>query len=92
MTKAELAQDVSNKTGFEASTVKIIIEAATRTIIKTNVSGEGVYIRGFGSFTPKQRKKKIGRNITAGTSVVIPAHKIASFKPSPNFAGKIKNS
>ena len=89
MTKKELAQDVSNKTGYSASMVMEIIESATMTIMKTVVSDDGVYIRGFGSFIPKRRKQKIARNINAGTACIIPEHIVPFFKPYPEFKERL---
>jgi DNA-binding protein HU-beta len=55
-------------------------------------SGENIYIRGFGSFINKKRKKKIARNISRNTALVIDEHFVPSFKPAKIFVNKIKNS
>jgi DNA-binding protein HU-beta len=61
------------------------------TVVKDSLAhGENVYLRGFGSFVTKERAEKVGRNITANTSVVIPAHKAPSFKPSDEFKNSVK--
>lgn len=46
---------------------------------------EPVYLRGFGTFQPKKRAEKKARNITAGTTIIVPAHEVAHFKPSKSF-------
>lgn len=85
MTKGELAAQVAQATGVEKSEVERLFDCITKTI-KTEVSrGKTIYVRGFGSFQPKKRAAKIARNITAGTPLHVPAHFIASFKPSPHF-------
>jgi DNA-binding protein HU-beta len=56
----------------------------------TVAAGETVYLRGFGSFGTKVRKKKIARNITKKESIVVPEHKIPVFKPSDAFAEIVK--
>ena len=89
MTKKELVQDISNKTGYSASTVMEIIDSAKTTIMKTIASDEGVYMRGFGSFIPKRRKQKIARNINAGTACIIPEHIVPFFKPYPEFKERL---
>lgn len=43
------------------------------------------YLRGFGTFQPKKRAEKKARNITAGTTIIVPAHEVAHFKPSKSF-------
>jgi DNA-binding protein HU-beta len=62
-------------------------------VVKGAVSeGETIYIRTFGSFSPKQRARKIGRNISTNTALVIEAQAIPSFKPSPEFVNQVKAS
>jgi DNA-binding protein HU-beta len=36
------------------------------------------------------RAEKVGRNIKAGTRIVIPEHKIPAFKPAKSFINDIK--
>ena len=54
--------------------------------------GENIYVRGFGSFVNKKRARKIGRNISKNTSIMIEEHYVPSFKPSKTFVEKIKLS
>ncbi|HOE94868.1 MAG TPA: HU family DNA-binding protein, partial [Candidatus Cryptobacteroides sp.] len=39
----------------------------------------------------KHRAQKTARNITANTTMVIPAHNVPAFKPSKSFVAEIKN-
>ena len=56
------------------------------------IEGKNVYFRGFGSFVVKKRAKKIARNISKNTAMVIDEHYIPSFKPSKSFTEKVKKS
>ena len=56
------------------------------------VDGKNVYFRGFGSFVIKKRAKKIARNISKNTAMVIDEHYIPSFKPAKTFVDKVKKS
>ncbi len=85
MTKAELVNEIALQTGYDRTTILNIVEAQMEAIKQKVASGENVYLRGFGSFITKIRKEKIARNITKQISVVVPEHKIVSFKPSPAF-------
>lgn len=92
MTKADIINQITEKTGIEKSDVTATVEAFFA-VIKTNMSnGHNVYVRGFGSFINKKRKKKIARNISRNTAIVIDEHYIPSFKPAKIFISKIKNS
>jgi len=85
MTKAELVTVIAKKTGLDKDTVLTIVEQTMSTIKESLVDGEPVFLRGFGSFTLKQRAEKKARNISKETSVIIPAHNIPFFKPCPEF-------
>ena len=92
MTKAELVNAVAISTGYDKTTIMNIVESAMENIKKSVANGENVYLRGFGSFITKTRAKKIARNISKNTSVVVPEHKIPAFKPSREYAEQVKNS
>jgi len=92
VTKADVINEISQKTGIDKADVTASVEAFF-TVIKTSMAeGNNVYIRGFGSFINKKRKKKIARNISKNTALVIDEHFIPSFKPAKIFVSKIKNS
>ena len=90
MTKAEIVQEIANKTGIEKVAVQAAVEAFMETL-KTNMAkGENIYLRGFGTFLLKKRAEKTGRNISKNTAIKIPAHMIPAYKPSKEFISEIK--
>ena len=92
MTKADVINEISDKTGIDKADVQASVEAFF-TVVKNNMAkGENVYVRGFGSFVNKKRAKKTARNISKNTAMIIDEHFIPSFKPSKIFVEKIKNS
>lgn len=90
MTKADIVNEIAEKTGIERNDVQTTIEAFMKTVKGSLEKGENVYLRGFGSFVIKKRAKKTGRNILKNTTIVIPAHNIPSFKPAKTFAEGVK--
>jgi len=90
MTKADIVNEVAKSTGVEKIKVQSVVEAFMDSVKVSLAKGENVYLRGFGSFTVKKRAKKTARNISKNTTIVIPAHKVPSFKPSKTFASKVK--
>lgn len=88
MTKADIVNEVAKATGIEKIAVASVVDATIDAIKASVAEGEPVYLRGFGSFNAKQRAEKTARNITKGTTITIPAHKIPSFKPSKAFTIK----
>jgi DNA-binding protein HU-beta len=92
VTKAEVIAQISEKTGIEKADVQKSVEAFFQ-VVKTSMSkGENIYIRGFGSFINKKRAKKVARNISKNTAIIIDEHYVPAFKPAKVFVSKIKNS
>lgn len=85
MTKAEIVNRISKETGIEKATTLAVVESFMSSVKDSLANGEAVYLRGFGSFIIKHRAEKTARNITAKTSVVVPAHDIPAFKPCDDF-------
>jgi DNA-binding protein HU-beta len=92
VTKSDIINQITEKTGIDKSDVTATIEAFFSVVKASMSNGHNIYVRGFGSFINKKRKKKIARNISRNTAIVIDEHYIPSFKPAKIFVSKIKNS
>lgn len=92
MTKQDVLRRITEQTGVDPQLSSTIMEAFFDVIKGAVSEGETIYIRRFGSFGPKQRARKIGRNISANTALVIEAHSIPGFKPSAEFVQQIRSS
>ena len=92
MTKAELVSKIAERTGVEKLTTLAIVESFMNEIKDSVSANEGVYLRGFGTFKPKKRAEKTGRNIKKNTTIIIPAHHIPAFKPAKIFMQEVKNN
>ena len=91
MTKADIVNEISQNTKVEKVIVQKTVEAFMETVKDSLVKGKNVYLRGFGSFIIKKRAEKTGRNISKNTAIIIPAHKIPSFKPAKVFTSRLSN-
>ena len=92
MTKAEVINEIAEKTGIDKADVSATVEAFFSVVKNTMSDGENIYVRGFGSFVNKKRARKVARNISKNTAIIIDEHYIPSFKPSKVFIEKIKSS
>ena len=90
MTKADIVNSISQKTGIDKPTVLNIVEAFMTSVKESLANEENVYLRGFGSFILKKRAQKTARNISKNTTIIIPEHNIPSFKPAKTFMHEIK--
>ena len=92
MRKLEIINKVSSQTGIDKSDVQETVEAVIITIKEALKKGESVYIRGFGTFSNKKRAKKIARNISTNTAIILDAHYVPYFKPSKIFTKAVKEN
>lgn len=92
VTKAEVITEIAEQTGIDKADVQTTVEAFFDVIKDSMANGHNIYVRGFGSFVNKKRAKKIARNISKNTAMVIDEHFVPSFKPSKVFVEKIKVS
>jgi DNA-binding protein HU-beta len=92
MRKADLVTAISEKTGVPKVDVLVTLEEFFKSVKNSLSSGDNVYIRGFGSFVIKRRKKKVGRHIKKNVSIDIPEHFIPSFKPAKVFTEQVKDN
>lgn len=91
MTKADIVSEIAKSTGVEKAQVASVVEAFMMSVKDTMISGENVYLRGFGTFLIKRRAEKTARNISKNTTIVIPPHNIPAFKPAKEFAESVKS-
>ena len=89
MTKAEIVTKIAKNTGLDKAAVSTTIEQFMDCVKDSLAEGECVFLRGFGSFIVKERAQKVARNISKGTSLVIPAHNIPSFKPAKTLMKQV---
>ena len=91
MTKDELVGAIQTSLqntacrNFGKEDIKTVVEHTLANIQNALYNGQEVTLRGFGTFKAKQRKAKAARNISAGTTIQIPARKVVAFKPSEDF-------
>ena len=91
MTKAEIVNEISKKTGIDKATVLTAVEAFMESVKESLIQKEdNVYLRGFGSFILKKRAKKTARNISKNTTIIIDEHNIPDFNKDQVFVDAIK--
>ena len=91
MTKAQIVNEISKKTGIDKATALTAVEAFMEAVKESLIEKEeNVYLRGFGSFILKKRAKKTARNISKNTTIIIDEHNIPAFKPAKVFVDVIK--
>ena len=90
MTKADIVNEIAKTTGIDKVAVLETVEKFMDVVKDSLANGENVYLRGFGSFIVKTRSEKTARNISKGTTIIIPEHKIPAFKAAKVFMDEVK--
>ena len=91
MTKSEIARRISWKTELSIPECLKMVDCILKTISTTVAEGERVHVRKFGSFYPRKKAKRMGRNPKTGQSVMITARTIPCFKVSKEFKAAVNN-
>jgi len=85
MNKEELVQEVAKKTKISQKQTEEIIGALVETITKTVAKGKKVTLIGFGTFEPRKRAARIGRNPQTGKELKIAAKTVPAFSAGKKF-------
>lgn len=91
MTKADLVTKMRDDYGITKKEAEVMVDYTFDALHKLLLTGEEVYIYGFGKFVINTRAAKIGRNPRTGEAVPIPERKVLKFIPTKNFAEDIAN-
>lgn len=90
LTKANLVQAVyKNHPNLSKSQATAIVEVFLSTARETLVSGEDLLLSGFGKFSVKDKAARRGRNPQTGESLILPARRVVTFRPSGVLRGRI---
>ena len=92
LTKAKLAEILSDKVGFPKVDNEEIIRAFCEIIIKGVEQGQTVKVSGFGNFIPNDKKSRPGRNPITGEAVTISGRRVVTFRPGNKLRTAIMQS
>ena len=90
MNKAELGAALADKFNLPKIQGVSIIEAMTEMITDELKKGSEVTIAGFGQFTSKERKGRIGVNPRTKEKITIPPIRVPKFKSGKNLKEALK--
>ncbi len=91
MNRSELIAAAADRAGVPKADTAAVLEAALDLIGQALARGETVQLPGFGTFEPKDRAARVGRDLQNGTQTQIPATRVPSFRPSPALKEKVSH-
>jgi integration host factor subunit beta len=80
MTKADLIDVVAEKLKLPRGRAELLIGQVFESMVEALRRGEGIEIRGFGSFSIREYKEYEGRNPRTGETVHVRPKRLAFFK------------
>ena len=85
MNKQDLVLQVASKVQITQKKSDEILSTALETIMKALSKGDKVTLVGFGTFEPRKRKERRGRNPKTGQEIQIPSSVVPKFSAGKQF-------
>ena len=85
MTKDDIVDKIASGTGVTKLETEAIVEGFFSTVIDSLKNGNGIEIRGFGTYKVKKKNARQARNPKTGEQVFVPEHYVPTFKFSKDF-------
>jgi integration host factor subunit alpha len=82
VTRAHLAETIYTQVGLSRNDSAALLETLLDQIAATLEAGETVKISGFGTFSVRQKGRRVGRNPKTGQEVPILPRRVLVFRPS----------
>ncbi len=92
MTKSELIEQLSEKLQLASGKAEQLINCIFDSMTHSLQKGDGVEVRGFGSFSVRQYKSYEGRNPRTGESVSVAPKKLPFFKVGKELRERVNRS
>lgn len=80
MTKSELIEAIAARGELTKARAEMVVNCVFDAMTEALQQGDGIEIRGFGSFTVRPYKPYDGRNPRTGNPVPVPAKRLPFFK------------
>ena len=92
MTKADLVEEIAKRTGLTKKDIGQAVDGFIEAIKSALTDGNHIEIRGFGTFSVKDRKARTARNPRTGEAVPLPPRRVPVFKVSRELKDRVLGS
>ncbi|MDA8049515.1 MAG: integration host factor subunit alpha [Rhodospirillales bacterium] len=89
VTRAHLAEKIYSAVGLSRNESAALLEAVLGRMATALEHGESLKISGFGTFSVRQKGRRIGRNPKTGIEVPILARRVLVFRPSQSLRARV---
>ena len=92
MNKGELVDAIASKAEVTKKDADVLLTVLLDTIMEAVAAGDKVTLVGFGSFEPRQRSAREGRNPRTGETLQIAATTVPGFSAGKQFKEQVSKS
>ncbi len=92
VTRADLAEAVYREIGLSRAESAQFVESVIDYIIDALIRGESVKLAGFGTFSLRDKRERMGRNPKTGKAVPITSRRVLVFKSSQVLRERIDSA
>lgn len=89
VTRASLAEQIYTQVGLSRNESAELLESVLERIALALSAGQSVKISGFGTFSVRQKGRRVGRNPKTGTEVPILPRSVLVFRPSQMLRARV---
>lgn len=89
ITRANLAEKIYAEVGLSRNESANLLEAVLGRMAAALERGESLKISGFGTFSVRQKGRRIGRNPKTGVEVPILPRRVLVFRPSQSLRARV---
>ena len=92
LTRQDISEALYRQIGLSKHESSLMLESVLGHISNALIYGESVKLSSFGTFYPRKKQERVGRNPKTGVTATIHARRVISFKPSKLMKDRINNT
>ena len=92
VTRAHLAETIYTQVGLSRNESADLLETVLERVSAALEAGESVKISGFGTFSVRQKGRRVGRNPKTGEEVPILPRRVLVFRPSHVLKARVNGA
>jgi integration host factor subunit alpha len=92
VTRAHLAETIYTQVGLSRNESADLLETVLERMSTALEAGESVKISGFGTFSVRQKGRRVGRNPKTGKEVPIMPRRVLVFRPSHVLKARVNGT
>lgn len=92
VTRADLTEAIYREIGLSRTESSVLVESILEHMVMALVNGESVKLSGFGTFSVRDKRERMGRNPKTGREVPISKRRVLVFKPSNVLKNRVNQA